>query len=85
MGPDDVERGTGRATKIDRTGRVVLHPLTQIGVGVFVSVGISRSELMMHVLGYGKRSQCQEESDEAEGKPTGEPTKGDTRSHGMAL
>ena len=45
---------------------MVLHPLTQVGVGVFVSVCISRSELMVNVLCYGKRSQRQQERDQVD-------------------
>ena len=42
MGTDELERGTGRATNINRAGRMVLHPLAEVGIGVFVSVRISR-------------------------------------------
>jgi len=65
MGTDELERGTGRATNINRAGRMVLHPLAEIGIGVFVSVRISGSQLMMDVLGYCKRGQYQKKQDEA--------------------
>ncbi|HKT36647.1 MAG TPA: hypothetical protein VJR03_17610 [Nitrospira sp.] len=45
---------------------MVLHPLTQVGVGVFVSVCISRSELVMDILSHGKRGQRQQESNQAD-------------------
>ena len=48
---------------------MVLHPLAEVGIGVFVSVRISRSQLMMDVLGYCKGSQCQKKQDEAYRKP----------------
>ena len=64
MGTDELERGTGRATNINRAGRMVLHPLAEIGIGVFVSVRISGSQLMMDVLGYCKRGQYQKKQDE---------------------
>jgi hypothetical protein len=38
---------------------MVLHPLAEVGIGVFVSVRISGRQLMMHVLGDCKRGQCQ--------------------------
>jgi hypothetical protein len=38
---------------------MVLHPLAEVGIGVFVSVRISGRQLMMDVLGDCKRGQCQ--------------------------
>ncbi len=81
MGTDELERGTGRATNIKRAGRMVLHPLAEVGIGVFVSVRISRSQLMMDVLGYCKRSQCQKKQDEAYRKPA----RDERMTHGAAI
>jgi hypothetical protein len=39
---------------------MVLNPLTEVGLGVLVSVRISGSELMMDVLGGRKRGQRQQ-------------------------
>ena len=47
---------------------MMLHPLTEIGIGMFVPVRISCSQLMMDVLGYSKRRQRQYKQDEAEQK-----------------
>ncbi len=52
---------------------MVLHPLAQVGVRVFMPVRISGSKLMMDVLGDGKGSQCQEQDNQAERQPAREP------------
>jgi hypothetical protein len=65
---DDFELRTQRTAKIDRSGRMVLHPLAEIGIGVFVSIRVSGSKLMMDILGDRKRSQGQEQSDQADRK-----------------
>jgi hypothetical protein len=72
MGTDELECGTGRATNINRAGRMVLHPLAEVGIGVFVSVRISGSQFMMDVLGDRKWRQCQKENNQAYRKPAGE-------------
>ena len=72
MGTEEFERGTGRAANIKRAGRMVLHPLAEVGIGMFVSVRISGSQLMMDVLGDCKRGQCQKKQDEAYRKPARE-------------
>jgi len=81
MGTDELEGGRGRATNIKRAGRMVLHPLAEVGVGVFVSVRISGSQLMMDVLSYCKRSQCQQKQDEAYRKPA----RDERMTHGAAI
>ena len=81
MGTDELERGTGRATNINRAGRMVLHPLAEVGIGVFVSVRISGSQLMMDVLGYCKRGQYQKKQDEAYRKSA----RDERMSHGWPL
>ena len=48
---------------------MVLHPLAQVGIGMFVTVRISCSQLMMDILGYGKRSQYQQKKNQAHRKP----------------
>ena len=80
-GSDDFKGRTRRATQIDRTGGVVLHPLAKVGIGVLVSIRVSSSELMMDVLGDRKRSQCQEQSNQADREPAREY--GEGRTHGI--
>ena len=81
MGTDELECGTWRAANIKRTGRMVLHPLAEVGIGVFVSVRISGSQLMMDVLGDCKRGQCQKKQDEAYRKPA----RDERMTHGVAI
>jgi hypothetical protein len=42
---------------------MVLNPLTDIGVRMFVTIGISCGQLMVNVLGHGERSQPQDDAD----------------------
>jgi len=81
MGTDELECRTRRAANIKRTGRMVLHPLTEVCIGVFVSVRISGSQLVMDVLSYCKRSQCQKKQDEAYRKPA----RDERMTHGAAI
>ena len=85
MGTDELERGTGRATNINRAGRMVLHPLAEIGIGVFVSVRISGSQLMMDILGYRKRSQDQQKKNKADRQPLPRPLGEGAITHRLAL
>jgi hypothetical protein len=39
---------------IERTGRVVLHPLTEVGIRMFVPIMVSRRQLVMDILRDGK-------------------------------
>ena len=59
---------------------MLLHPLTQVGIGMFVSVRVGSSQLMMNVLSYRKRGQDQEQKDQTDPKPISEPLhwEGDT-------
>lgn len=43
---------------------MVLNPLTDIGVGMFVTIGISCGQLMVNVLGHGEWSQPQDYTDQ---------------------
>jgi hypothetical protein len=54
-----------RDRQIQRTCRMVLHPLAQVVVRVFVAVGIGRRQLMVHILRDRKRSQDQQEQNQA--------------------
>ena len=60
---------------------MVLHPLTQVGVGMFVSVRIGSSQLMMNVLGYRKRSQGQKKNNQADTKSAREPPQCERDTH----
>lgn len=55
-----------RHIKIKRSCRVMLHPLAEIVVGVFMAVGVGGGQLMVYVLRNGKGRQGHEEQDEAD-------------------
>ena len=40
---------------IERAGRIVLNPLTEVGIGVLVSIVVSSCQLVMDILRHGKR------------------------------
>jgi len=42
---------------------MVLHPLTNVGVRMFVTIRISCGQLVMNVLGHGKRRHAQHDAD----------------------
>lgn len=46
-----------RNIQINRPGNVVLDPLTDVGVRMFMAIRIGSSQFMVDVLGHGKRSQ----------------------------
>jgi hypothetical protein len=48
---------------------MVLQPLAEVSIGVFVSIRIGGSELMMDILGDRKGSQRQKKRDQADGQP----------------
>ena len=52
---------------IERTGRMVLNPLTEVRIRVLMPIRISRGQLMVHVLGNGKRSNGEQQQNKAGG------------------
>jgi hypothetical protein len=81
MKAHDVECGTGRTTEIDGAGRMVLHPLAEVCIGVFVSIRISGSELMVDVLSNGERGQHQKQGHQPKREAASEEWKRDA--HGL--
>ena len=49
---------------INRSSRVVLNPLTDIGVRVFMAVRVSRGQLVVDLLGHSKRRQAEHGTDD---------------------
>ena len=45
---------------------MMLHPLTEVGIGMLVPIVIDRRQLMMNVLRHGERSNGQQEQDKAD-------------------
>ena len=44
---------------------MMLHPLTEVGIGMLVPIVIGRRQLMMNVLRHGERSNGQQEQDKS--------------------
>ena len=41
--------------KIERSRRMMLHPLAEIVVGVFMAIRVGGSQFVVHILGDGER------------------------------
>ncbi len=74
-----------RSAIFEGTGRVMLYPLTEIGIGMFVPIVISLRQLVMDILRHGKwRNSQQEESHadrQAAPQKAGQTSYGSTWSH----
>lgn len=46
---------------------MVLNPLTNVRVRMFVTIRIGCGQLMVDILGYGERSQSQDDADHSRG------------------
>lgn len=44
---------------------MVLHPLTEVGIGMLMAVRVGGSQLMMYILRCGKRRQGEKKDDKA--------------------
>ncbi|MDO8358237.1 MAG: hypothetical protein Q7U76_17815 [Nitrospirota bacterium] len=45
---------------------MMLHPLTEVGIGVLVPIVVGRRQLVMNVLRHGKGSNRQQKQDKAD-------------------
>ena len=45
---------------------MVLDPLAEVGIGMFVTIVVSRRQLVMNVLRHGKRRNGEQQQDKAE-------------------
>lgn len=61
--PDEFTKRQPRNIKIQRPRRMVLDPLAEVGIGVFVPVVIGRRQFVVHILSNGKRSQPEQDDD----------------------
>jgi hypothetical protein len=48
---------------IERAGRVMLHPLAKVSIGVFVPIMVSRRQLVMDILCDGEGSDGEQKKD----------------------
>jgi hypothetical protein len=60
---DQFSGGENRCAIIQRPRRMVLDPLTEVGIGVFMPVVIGRRQLVVHILSDGERSQPEQDDD----------------------
>ena len=49
---------------IERAGRMVLNPLTEVRIRMLVPIRIGRSQFMVHILSNGKGSDGEEQQNE---------------------
>lgn len=69
-----------RSAIVERTGCVVLYPLAEVGIGMFVPIVISRRQLVMDILRHGKWRNSQQEESQADRQAA--PQKAGQTSHG---
>lgn len=63
---DQLAEGRPRDIKIERSRCMMLHPLAEIVVGVFMAVSVGGGQFMVHVLRNGEGRQGHEQEDEAD-------------------
>jgi hypothetical protein len=63
---NQLTEGRPRHIKIERARRVMLNPLAEIVVGVFMAVCVGGGQFMMHVLRNGEGRQGHEQEDETD-------------------
>ena len=54
-----------RSADIERAGRMVLNPLTEIGVGMLMPIVVGSRQLVMNVLRHGERRKSEQQQDKA--------------------
>jgi hypothetical protein len=64
---DNIAHGEPWHIEIDGSGNVVLDPLTNIGVRMFMTIRICRGQLVVDILSDGERSQPQDNADHPQG------------------
>lgn len=59
---DQLTGDQNRRAGIQRAGRMVLDPLAEVGIGVFVAVVVGRRQLMMDILCDSERRQSKQDN-----------------------
>ena len=77
---DQLAEGRPGHIKIERSRRMMLNPLAEIVVGVFMAVCVGGGQFMMHVLRNGEGRQGHEQEDEADRQASSKTTY-DVQSH----
>ncbi|MBM4126899.1 MAG: hypothetical protein FJ247_06065 [Nitrospira sp.] len=71
---DQLAKGRPGHIKIERSRRVMLNPLAEIVIGMFMTVGVGGGQFMVHVLRNGEGRQSHEQEDEADRQTSSQPT-----------
>jgi len=66
---DKVTDGESRKIQINRPGNMVLNPLTDVGVRMFMTICIGSSQLVVNILSDSERRQPQDDTDHPQGHP----------------
>ena len=67
MSADKVADAQMGHIEIERAGRMVLKPLTEVRIRVLMPIRIGGGQLMVHVLSNGKRSNGEQQQNKAGG------------------
>ena len=51
---------------LERAGRVMLHPLAEVGIGMFVPIMVSRRQFVMDILCDGEGGNGEQKKDQAD-------------------
>lgn len=63
---DELARRDGGNIQVTRSGRMMLDPLAEVVIGMFMAIGIGGGQLMMNILRDGKRCQRQQDAHETD-------------------
>ena len=61
--PDEFTDGESRGIEIKRPGRMVLHPLAEVRIGVLVTIVVGSSQLVVNILRHSERGKHKENTD----------------------
>lgn len=78
---DQLTEGRPRNVKIERPSRMMLHPLAEVVLRMFMAVGVDGGQLMVYVLRHGEWREGHEQEDEADRQPSSKPIYDMLRQH----
>jgi len=70
---DQLAEGRPGHIKIERSRRMMLNPLAEIVVRVFMAVGVGGGQFMMHVLRNGEGRENHEQEDQTDRQTSSQP------------
>lgn len=62
QGNDDCTDGKNRSAGIERPGRMLLYPLAEVVIRMFMPVRIGGSQFVMHILRNGERREGEQQA-----------------------